>query len=309
MPTTSLSLQTKTGLLSDIQIWSDAATSQPAMESDLVFVSAVNHHKIPLFLVSGGPFDVYTEHQETESYFFHQLVRQSEKTGILAKSLTENADLYIVFYVDRRKGPRVRCYYIDFCVLQQVNEFREKSLMIQNEDMFFVSKIRSATTKSDTSVFDRVLESKNSRKLPSMNAPPPPVAVSSALTTSQQISQAVNRVVLSGLRLRGLSTNSSSSSNDKIAIREIYQMTKKAALFALRKYTYDFNEANIAASSKRGGSGISLAEVQSIVKSLLQTFVDIEPSSFSETEGALQTGEQPSQDGKFGTISGKHTNI
>ncbi|GEQ72371.1 hypothetical protein JCM33374_g6058 [Metschnikowia sp. JCM 33374] len=119
--------------------------------------------------------------------------------------------------------------------------------------------------------------------MPSIAAPQPPVAMSSGLITSHQISQAVNRVVLSGLRLRGLSTNASSSANDKIAIREIYQMTKKAALFALRKYGYDFNRG-ISNGDKEASQGVSLDDIQSIVESLLSTFVDVESSSFTKTD-------------------------
>ncbi|OBA24340.1 hypothetical protein METBIDRAFT_228880, partial [Metschnikowia bicuspidata var. bicuspidata NRRL YB-4993] len=242
MPSTSFSLQTDRGLLADIQIWSDAATEQPNVDPHLDFVCVAYHERIPLFLVSNGPFDVYSEHVETENYFYESLVCLSEAVGILAKSLLEGTDTYFVFYLDQKALPRVRCYYIDFSVRQQVAEFREKASKIGDQDVFFISKTLGSAGRSDTSVFDRVLGTKASKIPGPVSAPQPPVAGTLALTTSQQISQAVSRVVLSGLRLRGLSTNPQSSANDKLAIREIYHMTNKAANFALRKYSYEFNE-------------------------------------------------------------------
>lgn len=277
MPTAIFSLRTEKEILTGIQIWSDVEITQPLTESRLSVVCAVNHQKIPVFLVSCGPFDVYTENHDSESYFYNHLVCENRGIGLLTKAGDENSEMYVVFYIDGLELPRVRCYYLDFSVVQQGDEFREVS---GNEDVFFASRSRGNAWKSDTSVFDRVLELKTQRKTPNISTIPPILAVSLGLTTSHQISQAINRVVLSGLRLRGLSTNSAVSGNDKAAIREIYQMTKKAATFALRKYSYEFNGKSTEGRAKTDGRGVSLDEIQDIVESLLQTFVDVETTSF-----------------------------
>ncbi|GEQ72370.1 hypothetical protein JCM33374_g6057 [Metschnikowia sp. JCM 33374] len=145
MPTAKLSLQTPECLLSDIQIWSNAELSHPGSEDRLNLISVVNHSKIPLFLVSCGPFDVYSEHHDTEGYFFDTLVCSEENMGLLAKTSAENSECYVVFYVDRASAPRVRCYYIDFSVLQQVDEMRSFGVENREEDVFFTAKTRANT--------------------------------------------------------------------------------------------------------------------------------------------------------------------
>lgn len=82
--------------------------------------------------------------------------------------------------------------------------------------------------------------------------------------------QAVNRMTLSGLRLRGLNPSSGLTlSKDRVVIKELYHMTRKLALFALRKFNYGFNGAT--------GQEVRLSDVQDVVERLLQAYADVEP--------------------------------
>lgn len=70
--------------------------------------------------------------------------------------------------------------------------------------------------------------------------------------------------------MRGLSQNLVTTHNDKIAVKEINQMTFKATQFALRKQNYSFNKKSEVKKPLR------LNDLQDIVESLLQLFVDVE---------------------------------
>lgn len=236
-----------------IQIWHDSKS--PFRHLQLTQIAYINYKLVPLFLVSSGPYSVYSEVEATETYFRNTLVAaavNNTEIGLLAKF---NDDLYAVFYTTREFS--IKCFEINFGALE---ELRSLAKIDVPRSVYHDKKVRT-----DTTVFDRILENKlrNQYVVPRVPVPTP---LSVQILAGDQISQAVNKVTLSGLRLRGLTTGSGSS-NDKIAVRELYHMTKKSALFALRKYNYGFNG---------GGKSIRLSDVQDVVERLLQAYVDVD---------------------------------
>lgn len=249
-----LSLQTPTATLHDIQIWGESVPSARD-KTTLSFLSMVDYEKIPLYLVSSGPHNVYTEQKDTEAYFHSSGITEDAELAVLAKSADTDADVYVVFYADHAQGT-IRCFSIDFSVLERVRQLETE---VPDTNMLYAPEKKGVVPKSNITIFDRVLESKNKKSVPKAV----PKAPSSSLS-GPQLAQAVSKVVLSGLRLRGLS----SSSRSKVAIREIYKMTHQAAMFALRKYNYDFNGSS--------GTEITLTVIQDIVETLLKAFVDVD---------------------------------
>lgn len=209
------------------------------VDGPAVFLSHVHYQKIPLFMLHGS-FLVYSEDPHTER-FFAQLV--GHQVGCLFRA----GDAHVLMYYSGKVvGHHVRVPALP--PAQDKNTFVELEL-----------------PKLDTStVFDKVLEQRLQRPTPKESPPSPPKNPS---MTTDQVTQAVNKLVLSGLRLRGLSTkNPSLPSNERITIKEIYQMTRNATLFSLRKYNYSFNGLS--------GASITLDLIRDTVEKLLDVFVD-----------------------------------
>lgn len=241
-----------------LQIWGDVHKIP-----NVQFVTYVYHRRIPLFLVARGPYEVYSDLPDTEQYFAHNLMARGTEIGILARfsQSAASSNEYAVFYAD---NGAVKCFAIDFGTLKLAQTLADEAGT--DTHIYFGDRPRTITVKSDTTVFDRVLEGKLTKRAPVARNTPQAVPLL-VLSTSAQISQAVNKTILSGLRLRGLS-RSAPSSKERVATGEIYNMTKKAAHFALRKYNYDFNPNT--------STEIKASDVQDIVERLLEIFVDVE---------------------------------
>lgn len=266
MPTVTVTLKTAQSDFDDIQINSPDDAPYLRTSPSLTFVSLVNYRLIPLYLVSNGPYPVYSDNDETESFFLRSLVLLHINIGILARYPDLDADIYLVFYVDEASCG-IMCICLDFSILLQFQQFL--SLAKDGENVFFPCRNKLVAYKSDISVFDRVLENKSSKKSSiTPKSEPNTSNLQLLLNTSSQISQAINKLILVGLRLRGLTVTGLSSSKNKIAVREIHQMTHKAAMFSVRKFSYDFN-AGLRSLD------LLLDDLQTIVESLLQTFVDL----------------------------------
>ena len=131
-------------------------------------------------------------------------------------------------------------------------------------------KRKSRTTSSPAvTAFDRVLKEKQEGN-PFLRTQPKPNK-SLVLSTQEQISTAVNKIIQSGLRIRGLSMNQTESINDKLKIKEIYQMTHKATMFSLRKFNYSFNKRTDSEKVQ-----VSWNDIQETVESLLHLFIDLD---------------------------------
>lgn len=245
------SLATPASQFDDIQIW----TESEGLPILLQYVTHVNVQKIPVFLISHGPFRVYTQNSAAELYFGDNIICHNDYTGILAKSSKE--DVYAVFFSDQSLA--VWSYFVDFSLLDLLHNLSGK------EVNSYYTGVSVNVSKSNTAIFDRVLESKVGNNKRSVAPRQMPLLM---LSTNQQISLAVNKMVLSGLRLRGLTARENSS--EMVAVREIYQMTRKAAMFSLRKYHYEFN------GSKKEDGNLRMENIQDVVERLLEVFLDVE---------------------------------
>lgn len=250
MSVCTVGMATPENQVSGIQIWSKSVSAPPPA-SELQYVSRVYHARIPPFLVSQGPYDVYSELEATETFFYDRLACEAKDKAVLARcsSLPES---YVVFFP---ADSGVRCFYIDLTMAD-----RARIPLADNT----YHPIKSATPKSDMSVFDRVLELKVRGPVPLVEKP------QQSLLLQPQIHELVSKCISLGLRLRGLSL-ASASHNDRVALKEVYQMTRQAALFSLRKFTYGFN---------KNAAPVTVDAIQQIVESLLQTFVDLESTTF-----------------------------
>lgn len=264
MPVFTCSLHTPEANLEDIQVWTLAPTSGLDHCRGLRYVCHVDQTKVPLFLLSDGPYQVYTDSSATENYFGQNLAQFTKNTGLLARG--DHEHVYMVFYSDDTMT--IKCFVVDFGVLDQIHTAQPSNN--EDENLYYPVTARAISSRPDTTVFDRVLENKGMKK-PLLAIPSrPPSMPTLVLTSSHQISQAVNKMILSGLRIRGLSATSARSANEKVAVREICQMTRKAALFSLRKFNYEFNGSK--------GESIRMEDIQDVVERLLEAFVDVSPS-------------------------------
>lgn len=287
----TISIATGGCTVNDIQIWSNGESGNKlasyALRSSAIFniVSYVNHEMIPLHLLSMKPLYIYSDDDGTSEYFQKELIEisaQNSNIGLMVNN--GNDDLYLVFYVDAHSdGLQIKCHVVDFGLLSKFLRAIENDHSETSSSSFVKLDTTSTNTKSsNTSIFDKVLSDKR-RKLKSNQFIMPPLSgnkhsatplSSLVLTTNDQITQAVSKIILSGLRIRGLNLNSSSqSTNEKIAIKEIYKMTHKSAMFSLRKFNYGFN--NVLLRSNKNGQ-VELNDIQDVVEKLLQVFVDVD---------------------------------
>lgn len=185
----------------------------------------------------------------------------------------QDSTLHLVVYLETL---RLMCSVVDFTLLERIAvPYVNETLIVLDaaappaaapaaKTPTLPAAPALAATGAATAVFDKVLLQ---RQLLNLYTVPPPRTThqlsSQALTTHDQISHAVTKLVLSGLRLRGLSTTAASP--DKVAVREIYRMTHKCAMFAVRKRNYTFNQPL---------TPLTLNEVQDIVERLLLVFID-----------------------------------
>lgn len=227
----------------------------------------VNCSKIPLYLLLDLPLDVFSSSSSTEEYFRQHIVQASLVHGSNVGVLFLHLDTYLTFYFDP-ETLQIKCLTIDFNILNRIDSKNGGTLLQEN----------NVVTPSSMAVFDKVLSRKrklqNQFIMPSKTTPPPTQLSSQTLTTNEQITLAISKLVLSGLRLRGLSgyvNTSVSASNEKLAVREIYHMTQKSALFAVRKFGYGFNNQQ---TSER--KPVQLNDVQDIVEKLLLVYIDMD---------------------------------
>ncbi|KAI3405743.2 SLD7 [Candida oxycetoniae] len=254
--------------LGDIQFWSDNKEEIPSFKTDLLtFVAYIRYDKIPVYLISSRPFSIFTNNTNTSNYFERKLVQKSLINqiglGLLAKKGATEGE-YSVFYYD---DSQVKSFTINFNFLETVQEFIANKKYTLNS---FITNDRQAPNEAILKSFDKALE-KRLEPNPFILNEKKKHSNSSVLSTPEQINTAVTKIISSGLRIRGLSVSSATSVNEKLKIKEIYQMTQRATLFSLRKY----NDTNV----KKPGSKrhpITLSELQEIVENLLHLFIDLE---------------------------------
>lgn len=277
----------------------DIHPSQPSMTGDFKRAADyIDYKMIPPFLLQKQSLDIYSTSDEVEDYFRGTLVKftlQTLKPIALTYLSLSNKNILIAIYLNVN-SLKLKCCIIDFSILTTLISipYVNKSGVI-SPTASLQQSVDTATTAvqphsiPNTSIFDKVLSKRKQLVLlqqPQQNlfmmAPvqPKTTALSSQiLTTNEQISQAVSKLVLSGLRLRGLSgfmNSSSQSSNEKLAVREIYQMTLQCAMFALRKFNYGFNKQ--LQTHQVNPAPVRLNDIQDIVENLLLVFIDMDDS-------------------------------
>lgn len=276
--------------LKDVQIWCDH-TSVDANEwwSSQTFIMAdyIDYRSVPLIFMLSKPLHVYSQDGETCNFFKEKLADKAVDNpgmGMLFKNLA-NSDLYLAIYVQETLHTEsVRCLPLSLDLLGRIRDLEkgdQEALDVENVAVALDEL--GAERQANTSVFDKVLSTKNRRQPSNLFTFPVPLKrnatqtqlSSQSLTSKDQIEQTVSKVVLSGLRLRGLNMNTSLSANDRIAIKEVFRMTHKSALFALRKYKYGFNGKNDASPP------IKLNDIQDIVEKLLQLYVDLDEQTLT----------------------------
>lgn len=247
--------------IGDIQLWYKHQLPVTS-RSRFVKVHYIDYSKTPVYLLQSGLIDIYTDLETTEQYFKDTLVRhslekiQSNKSqgrntlGMLCKS-SDNDSIYLIMLLQDMK---VKGLVLDFTVVNKLNALSPVGDLQNNCIIDFKTRL------TDVQVFDKVLEKKKNRLKSSTTSQQ---TSSLATDNADHTNSMISRVILSGLRLRGLSTTQANSSNEKVKIKEIYQMTFKSTCFALRKF---------------GNRPVELNVIQDMVEQLLQIFVDVEDS-------------------------------
>lgn len=221
--------------VSDCQLWGSGLLDIQ-FSGSYDAICKVNRRLVPIYLFSSKPLMVYTDNDATAGFFMKELVQGGHDIGYLFRL----NDSYLVFYHNQQQ---IQCQPIDFEVLKMMEEESEEG--------------KKPKLRTNSILFDRVVVLK--AKVEEL-APEPP-----KLNSNE--TQTINKLILSGLRLRGMSFKQKNiSNNERLMIKEIYQMTQKSTQFALRKYNYSQNQPN---------DGIRLHDIQDIVELLLDVFIDI----------------------------------
>lgn len=246
----------------DVQFWSNQSNQTMKIESSEL-VTYIDCSRIPIYLISGKPFLIFSNDSNTELFFKQKLIQPSLKRDF-RRGLLANAGerKFIVFYYN----DQVKCLVLDFTKLAQMRESLMASAAINNS---FVKPQTDTGSTPMVTACDRILKKKQEGN--PFLAVPPKVHRTLALSTQEQISTAVNKIIQSGLRIRGLSVNQTESLNDKLKIKEIYQMTHKATMFSLRKYNYSFNKR-----AEPEKMQVSWSNLQETVENLLHLFIDVD---------------------------------
>lgn len=251
-------------IYNDVQFWSDLDNSMIIVGS-CEFISYIDCNKLPIFLIDGKSLLIFSNDPQTEIFFKQKLLQITSNADFRHGLLTKiGEEKYVVFYYETQ----VRCLVLDFSKLKYTRDFLEEDKTLENS---FVKPKRKSTTTSSPAVtaFDRVLKEKQEGN-PFLRTQPKPNK-SLVLSTQEQISTAVNKIIQSGLRIRGLSMNQTESINDKLKIKEIYQMTHKATMFSLSKFNYSFNKRTDSEKVQ-----VSWNDIQETVESLLHLFIDLD---------------------------------
>ncbi|KAI5964795.1 SLD7 [Candida pseudojiufengensis] len=268
--------------IKDVQFWSIKETddyiddlSIKLNSTSLEFITHIECTKLPIYLINGHSFQIFTNDEESEFYFKHKIltIPNSNKLlnyGILTKIKDKiDSDQYFVFYFNNDNNS-IDCLIVDFSVINKLNELDHNNKIDNNS---FITKKKNRTIPN-TQVFDKVLKQKQDNNpflLSNQNDIQQNSTSSlSILTNQEQINNAINKLIFSGLRIRGLSKNQTNSINEILKIKEIHQMTYKSAIFALKKYNYTNS------NNKKNNLQIKFNDVQEIIENLLHLFVDVE---------------------------------
>lgn len=260
--------ESKKNVINDIQLWSMNKTLKLPSIISCKPISYIKHVSLPLYLVYCCPITVYTDDPDTSDYFKTRLVETPLSNGKSGVGLLCQVDsnTFLVFYYEDNVKVLVLSFskFLETLPQLDIQSIPKNTLL----DLRPPKRIRTNTT-----IIDKIIEKKKQRLnlfIANPNTTKGNTSSSSLILTNQeQINTAINKIIFSGLRIRGLSSNVASSLNDKLTIKEIHQMTFKATQFALRKHNYSFNKREIK-------KPLRLNDLQDIIENLLQLFVDVE---------------------------------
>lgn len=248
----SIVLEDLNQVYDDVQIWYKHHIPVQYQEP-FRRLSYVNYQLIPVFLLQSTIVDIYSNLDVTEHYIKDVLVRYTVKydnLGILYHSSVQD-NVYIVLFIQDFK---VKGFVLDYSILDKLTSLSDNNDTQEfEEDINYIIDLK--VRQSSVHAIEKVLEKKKRNK-----SITPTESFTNASNTDQ-INGMVSKVILSGLRLRGMSYNSTISTNEKVKLKEIYQMTYKSTQFALRKFA---------------GKDTKLADIQEVVEKLLQVFIDVE---------------------------------
>lgn len=232
-----------------VEIWGENG-EELALGNDLMRLGRyVDYRAIPLYVMKYGCLNVFTRDRKTEEWFKENLVTIAMRLNDNVGLLYEYQNGYLLFYFQQQ----IKCMVIDLQILNDLDGCVQAKFPSQSR------KVSSSNIK----IFDKISEKRKSNPFIELHSPQKDLSV---LSNQNQVNLAVSKIILSGLRIRGLSTNLNHSINEKLTIKEIYQMTYKATLFSLRKYNYSFNQSD---------HPITVNELQEIVEKLLEIFIDV----------------------------------
>lgn len=264
--------------LLDVQLWcSQTRPLKLKLSSSWRIQSYVQYSVLPLYLYQCSPLSVFSKNASTVAYFAENVASLDHGFGLL---VTDDK-LYMVFYYDRDlKCVRALCIAFDSICAALVH-FALSTVAVDTPELVSYM-VGEPKRRENTAVFDRVLKSKLQIPVKFIASDQPPSTTNTArhlMVPPDQINRILGRLVLAGLRVRGISTNLSHLLNDRLSIKELYQMTLRSATFALRKYANPLNGrvAGSAQGKRRAvNDPLPLDTLQGIVERLLEVFVDAE---------------------------------
>lgn len=267
--------ESKKNVINDIQLWSTNKTLKLPTITSCKPISYIKYASLPFYLVYCCPIIVYTDDLDTSDYFKTKLVEtpllSNGKSGgvggggigLLCKV---DVNTFLVFYYE----DNVKMLVLKFSKF--IETLPQLDIPSIPKDTLLDLK-PSKRIRTNTKIIDKIIEKKKQRLnlfIANPNTTKANISSGSLILTNQdQINTAINKIIFSGLRIRGLSSNVASSLNDKLTIKEIHQMTFRATQFALRKHNYSFNK-------RETKKPLRLNDLQDIIENLLQLFVDIE---------------------------------
>ncbi|EEQ45912.1 conserved hypothetical protein [Candida albicans WO-1] len=264
--------ESKKNVINDIQLWSTNKTLKLPTITSCKPISYIKYASLPFYLVYCCPITVYTDDSDTSDYFKTKLV----ETPLLSNGKSGGGGIGLLCKVDVNT---FLVFYYEDNVKMLVLKFSKFIETLPQLDIPSIPKDTlldlkpSKRIRTNTKIIDKIIEKKKQRSnsfIANPNTTKANISSGSSILTNQdQINTAINKIIFSGLRIRGLSSNVASSLNDKLTIKEIHQMTFKATQFALRKHNYSFNK-------RETKKPLRLNDLQDIIENLLQLFVDIE---------------------------------
>ncbi|KAK6205106.1 uncharacterized protein RJT21DRAFT_117578 [Scheffersomyces amazonensis] len=287
-------------IVKDVQLWNKQSNNEESNATQNAIPNInnsyrrlpiyLNYRLIPIYLIAGNPLHVFSTSETTKEWFKHNLLQKSfnvnEYVSLIFESTSSTSPTYLIFYY-KIKTNQIYSIVIDFSYIQSLLGTVDKLGDIE-------SSLTKPRSDSNTVVFDKVLQQKKKRSSPFLVDQEPSSSIAlqlkpkqasspslSILTTQDQVNSAINKIILSGLRIRGFSTNLNDNINNKLTIKEIYQMTYKATLFSLRKYNFNFINNKLVSDKDIQNSNIKqhpirINDLQDIVEKLLQLFIDID---------------------------------